>query len=440
MSRGIIKQVSKRLGSLTLTILIVVLDVFLPLLVPKIVLAASSQLTSRSVTISSGIPGQTSVTYTYGFTTINTQNIGSIQFKACTTALGAAGSATCTAPTGMNINQGSEASRSGWTGSNTFTRDAVGGNDCTPANNVLCVKRTAQSETLGARTLGWNTQTNPTTANSSFFIMIKMYSDNAWTAGNLGDFGVVASAVVQTLTVNATVDEVLQFCVGSTQTDTGSGTVTNSTGGTMNDCSNVSGTSLNIGTLDSTNVNVSPVASGTSGGGDGLNGLVMLRTNAQGGATISYDAIQDVSGAADNHKGTLKVQGKSCNAGNVNTDECIDAKGATQGTLAAATENFGMTVAAVNCSAGSAGEGYACTFAGGTYHLTRNTNYDGTGANTYPTDSGQVAGTTNAGYAWVEDGTVTQIASSTGGANPQSRVVDDEALILKFAATPSIVT
>jgi hypothetical protein len=41
-------------------------------------------------------------------------------------------------------------------------------------------------------------------------------------------------------------------------------------------------------------------------------------------------------------------------------------------------------------------------------------------------------GTTN-GFAWVETGTATQIASSTSA-------VDDEALILKFAATPSITT
>lgn len=384
--------------------------VALPLLVARSV--SADQMTSRSLTISSAIPSAASQTYTYGFTTILSQSIQSIEFEACTTAVG-----TCTGPTGQTINAGTEASRSGWTNATTFTRNATGGGGCTPAANVLCLDRTnAAAETPGARTLGWNTQTNPSTANVAFFIRITIYSDTGWTDAT-PDTGTVASAVVQTLTVNATVAEVLNFCVGAS-------TVNDATTSVAADCTAVANTSLNIGTLDTSVTNVSPVS---TNGGDNRNGVVMLRTNATSGASIDLEAIQQ---SGSNHLGTLRISGATCNAGDVTTDQCINAQGTTQSTFTAGTEKFGMTIAAINCGSTTS---YTCTFTTGTYNLIRDAAYDGNGGNTYVTDSGAVGGTTNGGYAWDETGTSDRIAAS-------STVVDDETLILKFAATPSITT
>jgi hypothetical protein len=354
--------------------------------------AEAAQITARSVTISSGVPSATSVTYTYGFTLPTAGNVQSIQFQACTTAVG-----TCTGPTGQNINLGTEASRSGWSNATTFTKSA-GGGTCTAANNVLCISRTAVASESGAKTLGWNTQTNPSTANSSFFIRITTYSDTGWTTSV--DTGTVASAVVQTLTVNAAVAEVLNFCVGST-------TVNDATTTVGADCSAVSGS-------------------------DNKNGVAMIRTNAASGAVVSYDSIQQ---SGSNQLGTLRISGASCNASSaVLTDQCIRAIGTTQATITAGAENFGMTVGAINCGSVSS---YTCTFSAGTYNLTRDASYDGNGTNTYTTDSGAVGGTTNQGYAWDDGGTARTIASSAASA---TKVIDDEALILKFAATPSITT
>jgi hypothetical protein len=80
-----------------------------------------------------------------------------------------------------------------------------------------------------------------------------------------------------------------------------------------------------------------------------------------------------------------------------------------------------MTVSTVNCDSVSA---YTCNFTGGSYNLTRDGQYDGTGSNT--------VGTTQ-GFAWDESGSVDQVAASAGA-------VDDESLILVFAATPNAVT
>lgn len=366
--------------------------------------AGAAQITTRSLTISSGVPSASAVTYTYGFTLPTAGNVQSVQFQACTTAIG-----TCTGPTTLNINAGTEASRSGWSSATTFTRSAGGGGGCTPANNVLCITRSAAVSESGAKTLGWNTQINPSTTNTAFFIRLTTYSDTAWATPV--DTGTVASAVVQTLTVNAAVAEILNFCVGST-------TVNDATSSIAGDCTGVSGTSVNIGTLDPTSINVSPI---NINGGDNKNGVAMVRTNAANGTVVYYDAIQQ---SGTNHQGTLRISGSSCNAGNVSTDSCIDAQGGTQGTFTAGTEKFGMTIGGTNCGSTTS---YSCVYASATNNLVPSSNYIGAAANAY--------GTTN-GYAWVEGGTATQIASTSGS----TKVIDDEALVLRFASTPAITT
>ena len=389
--------------------------------------SALGQMTSRSLTLSSGVPAKTNVTYSYAFTTATAGTIQSLKFVACTTAFqtynrGASGATTgCTAPTGMNINQGTQQGTNGFGTTTAFSRVTSTTGNCTPANNVLCVNRTeATSESAAAKTIAWNTQTNPSTPNTSFFIGVYTYSDNAFATAV--DSGTVASAVVQTLTVSANVAEVLQFCVGSTTVNDATSDVT---GANPDDCSGVSGTSLNLGTLDSSQVNISPW---TTDGGDSNNGVAMLRTNATNGATVSYDAIQATSGT--NHLGTLRLSGVSCNAGTVNTDGCINAAGATQTVFNAGAEMFGMTVAGVNCGAND-GNSYSCVYASGTNSLQQDAQYiGGTNSTTFGASAAK-------GFAWVEGGAATTIASSGSSTIKQ---VDDEALILAFAATPSITT
>lgn len=370
--------------------------------------AAAAQLTSRSVSISTSKVSATGVTYTYSFTTPATTNIGSIALQACTTPLN-----TCTSPGGTIVmNAGTEASRSGWTGSNTFVTGSAAG--CTPAANMLCITRTAQSETAGARTLGWNTQTNPT-AVASYYIRITTYSDAAWVTSV--DTGVVAYAIVNELTLNARIQEILNFCVGTTA-------VNDATTTTGTDCTAITGTTVDIGVLDTTAVNTSPVS---TNGGSNTNGVAMIRTNAQSGAVITYFTLQD------NSSGTLKVVGAACGSivpgSGSTTDQCINSS-ATKATFTAGTENFGMTIGGVNCGSTTS---YTCTFASGLTNLAPNSNYVG-GAYTQGT-SGTYGVT--AGFAWNSTTTATTIASS---ASSPTKVIDDEALILRFAATPQITT
>jgi hypothetical protein len=394
--------------------------------------ASAAQILNRSLSISSAIPGATSVTYTVGDSTngfkFGTSHIvKGMKFEVCSTAVG-----SCTHPTGFTWASSGGYTLTNWQDATSFSKDTTNTNDCDGTNAAtLCLSRsgatTPENTSSNHRIVvtgvvnpdATNCSSNP---NCSFFVRMTTYTNATYTGGTITDTGTVASSTTQTLTVNAAVAEVLNFCVGST-------TVDNATASVGADCTAVSGTSLNIGTLDTGATNVSPI---NTNGGDNKNGVAMIRTNAASGASITYDSIQQ---SGTNQKGTLRISGANCNASSATlTDQCIRAIGTTQSTIAAGTENFGMTIGAINCGSVSS---YTCTFSAGTYNLARDTAYDGNGTNTYTTDSGAVAGTTNQGYAWDDTGTAQTIASSAAST---TKVIDDEAMILKFAATPSITT
>ena len=385
--------------------------------------ASAAFITQRSLTIGSAVISA-STSYNFSFVPGTTAAIQGLKLQACTTPLGACS----TPPAGLSFSGGAFSTLTGsWTNATNFTFDGTGANDCIASATILCAKRTQAASESGAsqRGLTFTAITNPNgtscaTINCTFFVRVTTYSTNTYTAVSIVDSGTVASSTIQTLTVNATIQESLTFCVGAT-------TVNDSNTTTPPLCASVAGTSLNLGTLNSGNISVSPVSSGAAGG-DNNNGIAELSTNATGGATVTYDAIQQTG---SNHRGTLRVVNATCSASaGIFTDQCINAIGTTHSTIATGTEAFGMTIAAVNCKATTA---YTCSFTGGTYNLARNANYNGTGSNTYPTDSGLITGTSNALYAWDEGPATDTIASS-------STVVDKEALILKFAATPNVVT
>lgn len=389
-------------------------------LTPLIGTVTAATVSQRSLQIGSAVVSA-STSYTFGFVPATTGAIQGLKFQACTTPIG-----TCTAPSGLSFSSAGGGTLGGtWSQSTAFTVDGTGANNCTASASVLCAKRTAAGNESGSsvRTVTFTTITNPngtscSTSNCTFFVRIFTYNNNTWT-GSFIDEGAVASSTSQTLTVSATVQENLSFCVGTTAVDDATSAVPL--------CASVSGTSLNLGSLNSTVVSVSPVSSTYTG--DANNGLVEIGTNASNGASISYNAIAQ---SGTNHTGTLRVAGATCGAGAINTDQCINAAGTTQLQLSPNTENFGMTIAGVNCS--NVGASYTCDFSTGATSLTRNTNYDCDGTTTYPTsENGQLGSTTTCAYSWDETGASQIVASSTG-------VIGNEALILKFAATPRITT
>lgn len=386
--------------------------------------ADAAQLTSRSLLLSTAVPGSTTAQYTFTFTVPSTSDVEGLKLEACTAAIG-----TCNTPTGLSFSSRTFGTQSGWQGATNFAVDATGTNECVTSVRIICANRTdATAQTTTSRSIRFDAITNPTTANSTFFVRITTFSTNNYTLASVVDTGTVAAAVTQTLTVSAYVAEVLNFCVGSTTVDD----ATTSVGAS---CANITGTTVNLGVLEDGLTNVSPVDASPYNGND-FNGVAMIRSNAINGATVSYKSIQQTG---TNQLGTLRISGATCSATTTDaTDPCIQAQGTTQATFdagASTGDRFGMTIAAINCGSTTS---YTCVFATPAYNLVRDAAYDGTGANTYPTDTtSQVSGATNAGYAWDDSGTSDEIASSTGSA---SKVIDDEAMILKFAAYSAITT
>ena len=406
-------------------VLVLVSSGLFPLVLTRSV--SAGQLVSRSVQATSGAPSKTGVQFKFTFTVTATSTVQSLKFQACLTATG-----TCTGVGGTtlpNLTSAAWVSQNSWQGAVNFAAGA-GSNDCATSATVICATRSsATNQTATARDITFGTITNQSSV-GTFFIRITTYSDAAYTLGNIQDTGVVAGAVVQTLTVTANVAEVLNFCVGTT-------TVNDATTSVASDCTGVSGTSLSLGNLDSGHINISPVVVATNGGSN-TNGVAMLRTNATNGTTVSYDAVQSALGSGN--LGALRVNLASTTCSSTNTDACINSI-AAQATITTGTEAFGMTIPGVNCGSGSgASITYSCVFTASTNHLVRNVSYDGdstTSTNQFTLDIDQRTGTSQNGYEWIEGGAVTPIASSSAGA---TAAVDDEALILKFAATVNIVT
>ncbi|MCA9346527.1 hypothetical protein KC960_03490, partial [Candidatus Saccharibacteria bacterium] len=389
----------------------------LGLLLPLLIIGRASAapvLTSRVLTSTTARPSvDTDLTWSFA-TTADVANIDYIEIEFCDDPL-----STCTTNNVPSINSATPTvTLSGFTTDTTTASVRQNGDNGGTDNQIQIDKTTADAGASLTPTISFAATdfTNNASANTSYYTRMRIYSDTGTT---LVWEGVFAQSTSQTLTVTARVQERLDFCVGETGVDD----ATTSVGA---DCSAITGTDVALGVVDPSNTNVSPVTSGAAPGADNQNGVAMIRTNASGGASVGYKALQETS------SGALKVVGATCSGLALN-DQCFNSVGTTQDNITAGAEEFGMAVAGVNCGSTTA---YTCVFATPAYNLIRDNQYDGdsTGQNddTYVSDAGLVAGTTVGDYAWDDTGTLDTIASSTSSSVKQ---IDDEALILKFAAT-----
>ncbi len=394
--------------------------------------ADAVSFTTRSLSLSRNTNAGSTATTTYSFsvTVPTTGNTGlrGVEINFCTTPL----TGSCTAPTGMSVTSStigttSPASGGTLTSNNAGTPNAALASSGTSAqvrfqwgsNQTLTLPQTV--------TFDIDNIQNPTTA-GTFFARVGFFGNGDTTYTTVTDSGTVAQSVQAATNVSFKVQEILQVCAGATTVDSSGASLNGSGGGSVagDTCDNVgiAGylTAVDLGVADPTLVRVSPVASGGTTQGNATNGIVMVRTNASGGATIRYRVIQD------NSSGDLKVAGAttctlSGGRSTVATDVCINSTDLTQadGTgsaIVAGTEEFGMSATYVNRTAG-----------GTTTAVTADANYDGTG-----TSGGSCTAATGVNcWTWGYDGSADTLGSSSGP-------IDDEALILKFAAAAALTT
>ena len=164
--------------------------------------ASAAQITLRKVTIGSSL-ASASTTYAFTFTVPSVTVIKSASFAACTTASGA-----CTPATGFS------ASSSTLTSQPTNLGDAAGWTVDVGTAGELRLKKTGNvAAPTGAQTVGFSAVTNPSATNSTFFMRIATFSDDAYTTGI--DTGVVAASTAGQITVTAAVDETLTFTLAT---------------------------------------------------------------------------------------------------------------------------------------------------------------------------------------------------------------------------------
>lgn len=187
--------------------------------------ASAAQITLRSLSINKSASGATAdgqnVTYTFSFTLAGAAStVQSMDFQFCNNPLPGV---DCAITSGQSVTGAALGTPTGLTGwslgtagnapTNTWSNGAstTGGRIRITRTNATNVSSNTQV------TIPFTGITNPTTANTTFYVRMVAYTDTGWTTSR--DTGSVASATAQQIAITAKVQETLNFSVGSTLTD-----------------------------------------------------------------------------------------------------------------------------------------------------------------------------------------------------------------------------
>jgi hypothetical protein len=197
MSRSLLRRWYKRSLLQGLIGLIVLGSISNGLLAP----VHAAQLGSRSLTLSSNT-ASSQATYRLSFAITTAALLGSIKVQLC--ANDPFVDDPCTTPTGANLLGSSLGQQSGQTG---FAITDV-------TANSLVLSRTTAAATPGTVSYEINSVTNPSVF-GSYYVRLQTYSSSD-AGGTATDYGGIAFAITNQLTVSAEVPPYLIFCTGIT--------------------------------------------------------------------------------------------------------------------------------------------------------------------------------------------------------------------------------
>ena len=288
--------------------------VMLALAVGTLILPATSfaagQITTRSTTLGSSLLS-VSTTYTYAFKPATTGTIKAIKFETCTSPLQ---TTACSTVTGASMSTSSTFNTAAPTVAPFTTNWVTATGSAAPSANAYWIHyATGNSVTAGTSyTIQLTNIVNPSTTNLQYYTRITTYSDDAAgaPATTVVDYGAMAVATANQVTVAANVQESLTFCV-YTLANCGAG-----------------GNSVNIGQNPGTDnvLNASTMYGGVS--------KMDASTNAGTGYVITY-ATTSPGGAS----------GTQCVGGFSSTTDCItDAGSSAVGPPAPGTGMFGINL------------------------------------------------------------------------------------------------
>lgn len=252
--------------------------------------ASALPITAKSVVLGSSL-ASASTTYDFTFTANQATTIKSVSFAACTTA-----SDACTPAPGFSASSSTLASSS----------NLGSGGSWAVSTGTAGELRMLNAGNTGAPTAGitanFASVTNPSAANSTFYMRIATFSGSDWTGAI--DTGVVATSTAGQITVNASVDETLTFTLA--------------------------GASVELGTL---------TASSTGAGVS----TMTLATNAATGYSVSYSGTTLTSGS-----NTITALGSPTASAQDNSQFGINLKANTVPTIG--SEKSGAGTGAVDAS------------------------------------------------------------------------------------------
>ena len=232
---------------------------------------SAAQITNRKVTLSNTNGGSSNVTYTLNADALPSGTaVRSVKAEACTAASGA-----CSTPSGFS------AASADITGQPTGLGAASSWSDDSNAGNLRITHASNSTAPSGSLAITWNTVSNPTADNTTFYLRITTYSDSAYSSAL--DSGTIAVSTAEQITVNASVDETLTFCTGTSG-------ITNSS------CAAATGNTVSLGTLTPSTTGASTSQIGVStNASTGYAITVAGNTLTSGSNTITAQATQATS-------------------------------------------------------------------------------------------------------------------------------------------------
>lgn len=291
--------------ALVRTLIVTTVLALVPLV--NVIKVEASQISNRSITISSSVGAASGVTYSLSTSALPTTGtaIKSLQIKFCTSLPGCA-----SAPAGFSSASSTLASQPTGLGSSGWSVET--GTD----GSLMIVNASNSSNPSGSVSVVWNGVHNPTAANATFYAIISTYSNADFTGGI--DSASVALSTATQVQVSLTVDEALTFCAGTSITG--------------QNCASISGNFVDLGHGSTTST-----ATGTS--------VMAASTNGSSGYTITVNGTTLTSGAntitalSSGGGSTIGMKQFGINLAGGNTAPAVGAAVSGSGT-GAATSNY----------------------------------------------------------------------------------------------------
>lgn len=266
-------QINKKSAKIIAVLILAILLAYPPLVNLFVTQANAAGLTHYNVQINNSQAAATGVTYSFNWTTSVTTAIAEIDIQVCTTPSG-----TCVAPSGFS------------TGTPTLASSNIAGSSITTTGSTANLFKlnvgSPATQTTQTMNLNFTGITNPSGANTTYYVRTTTYSDAGSTVIDGPTSAAFAVLDTNSIAVSATVDPNFTFTVARAVTGNVNG---NYSGSDAINVSTTTNNSIPFGTLNTSTASVSAHD-------------ITITTNAGNGyeVTASSSAVPPLVSGSDN--------------------------------------------------------------------------------------------------------------------------------------------